>query len=499
MVHTRKLAFFALPTALAVYLFLLFPYLRESIFTYDIFYNVWRARKIVEDPLLIFAMDVMRRFCPLYIVFLFLMDHFIGFNPHAYGLINISLHFLNAFLLYRLLRRLIASSKAPAILASIFFLFSSTQWGVLWETGQTHRLICASLSLSSLLFFVRLTAMGRKRDWVLSWIFFVNTFGFCEDAVTLPLLLLAILFFIPLRRIPLLEKIAWTGPFFLVSLGYTLLSFSAKGPQGWGLTVGTHVVRNLLFLTRELVQFLLIPRPEFIPFSGVPANLLRLLPVFFIFLFAGAWWRLKKDQTLNPPLRPSLSRSLLFGIAWIGITSLLYALRPMNGAWQGRYLYIPGMGEAIGAGVILFQVGRSLQRRFLRWGFLGILFYGFVLNVSTTLLMVRKARGAIHVVTREEAPLVFSITSSIRDRYGAHLEIPPDMILVVEGLPLTVARLKELLLTYYASLPAMIIEAQPGQPVTAVPRQEKYRILYMKWENQRLSIQEWAPGRQGLS
>jgi len=491
MLHTRNLALFALPTALAVYLFLLFPHLSQGIFTYDIFYNVWRARKILENPLSIFAMDIMRRFCPLYMLFLFFMDHFIGFNPAAYGLLNISLHLLNAFLLYRLVRRLILSSEMPAILASIFFLFSSTQWGVLWETGQTHRLICASLELSSLLFFVRWMVTTRKREGVLSWVFFVVTFGFCEDAVTLPLLLLVILFLLPLREIPFSKKIVSTAPFFLVSLGYTLLSFSAQGPQGWGLTVGPHVVRNLLFLTRELVQFLLIPRPELIPFSGRSANWLRLLPVFFIllFVFAGAGWRLKKDQI----------RFLLFGITWIGITSLLYALRPMHGAWQGRYLYIPGMGEAIGVGVILFEAGRSLERKFLRWGFLAILLYGFVLNVSTTLLMVRKARSAIHAVTREEAPVIFSITSSIRDRYEAHLEIPPDMILVVEGLPLTLARLKELLLTYYASLPAMIIEAQSGRPLTALPRRKNYRILYMKWKNQSLSIQEWAPGRQGLS
>jgi hypothetical protein len=505
MAFPRKLTFYVLTVSFSVYLLLMLPHFRESTFAYDGFYNIWRARKIFEDPLSIFEPDFMRRFSPLYSFFFFLMDRFFGFNPFVYGLINGSLHMLNAFLLFRFLRRLIGSSEIPAVLTSVFFLFSSTQWGVLWETGQTHRLVSGALSLLSLIFFDRFVVTGKKTCFASSWILFVLSFGFVEDAITLPLLLLAILFLVPRRSIPFTQKIVLTLPFFLVSMTYVCLSFSVNGPQGWRLTIGPHTLVNLLFLIRAFAQFLLIPRPEFIPLSGAPAVLLRLVPAFLICVFALVFGYWKKRQIIDSFPRVSVGRFLIFGIVWMGIASLPYALRPMQGVWQGRYLYLPGMGGAMGVGVILYLVAKSLRgldrgipvgiQRFLRGGFLSILFYGLVLNISTTSLMIRKARSGVKAATPEEIPVVFSVTSAIRNELGAPLEIPPSTVLVVEGLPLAPARFKELLATYYASVPEAIVEAEEGRPLTAVPPLKGRRILYLKWEDHHLSVASESASR----
>ena len=489
MVYLRKPTFWIFALAFVLYSLLIFPRYGQSFFVYDSFYNVWRARKIVENPLSIFQPDFMRRFGPLYTLFFFLMDRFFGFNPRVYGLISGSLHLLNVFLLFQLFRRLMGPSEMPAILASIFFLFSSTQWGVVWDISQIMRLACASLFLSSLLFFIRFILTKRRIDFISSWIFFLLSFGFIEDAVTLPLVLLGILFLIPPKRIPWLEKFVLVSPFFLVSLLVAWLSFSVQGPQGWGLGIGSHMFVNLLSLIRNLGQFLLIPRPEFIPFPGPLGTFLRLVPVFTVSFFAGLFWYWKRDQIQG--------RFLIFGITWIGITSLLYLVRPM-GVWQGRYLYLPSMGEAMAVGILLYQVGKSLQapdhripvgiQRFLRRGLVGIVFYGLVLNVSTTLLMADKAREGVKAATPEEIPVIFSMVSAIRDKYKAPLEMPPHMILVVEGLPFSITRLRELLPTYYISAPSMIIEAERGRPLKDFPVEKNQRILRLKWKNQNLFV-----------
>lgn len=497
MVYLRKPVFWILATAFTLYLILIFPRYAQSLFAYDSFYNVWRARKIAGDPLSVFGPDAMRRFGPLYTLFFFLVDRFFGFNPWVYGSINGSLHLLNAFLLFRLTRRLMEPSETPAILTSLVFLFSSTQWGVFLDTSQTMRLACASLLLSSLLFFLKFMKTGKKRDGVFSLIFFASTFGFIEDAVTLPLVLLAVLFLIPLKPIPWVKKLVLASPFFLVSLMVTWLSFSVQGPQGWRLGVGLHMLVNLLTFIRDLGQFLLIPRAEFVPLPGASGILLRLVPIFLMTAFIGILWYWKKDQILDSFTRPFTGRFLAFGIVWMGMTGLLYTLRPM-GAWQGRYLYLPGMGEAMVVGILLDRVGRSLGvpdrripvgiQRFLWGGFAGIVFYGWVLNVSTTLLMVDKARAEVKAATREEIPVVFSIVSAVRDQYKAPLEMPPHTILWVEGLPFSISRLRELLPTYYIiRTPSMIIEAKDGRPLGDFPAQESQRILYLRWEDQNLS------------
>ena len=471
--NPRKPSSWVLPVAAILYLIALLPTYGKSPFIYDSFFNVWRSRQIVEDPSSLVRPDFMGRFGPLYTVFFFLMDRWFGFNSWVYGGIDIFLHLVNFILLFLVLRRL-AGRETPALLASVFFLFSSTQWGVLWTTGQTMRLACAGLSLASLLFFIRFIQTQRKIDVGLSLLFFAATFGLIEDAISLPLLLLAILILFPPRPMPGAKKFLLMLPFFLISLIYASLSITVEGPKGWGLTLGPHILVNLLFSVKELVQFLLIPRPELIPFSGVPGLVLRLLPAFLIFLWVGPWWFRKKIQIET--------RFLIFGIAWMVITSLLYSLRPFSGVWQGRYLYIPGIGAAMVAGSVLYAI-----RRFSRHAFAAMAFYVLLLNISTTLFMIQKSRNEIKVATHEEIPIVYSLVSQIRDQLKTPIEIPPNTTLIVEGLPFSTARLEELLRIYYASVPDRIIEASEGQAVNV----SAGRVLYVRLsENGLLNVEK---------
>lgn len=480
---TRNSPFYLLAAAALLYLLILFPQFGKNIFTYDNFYNLWRAERFIPEPLSIFEPTFATRFSPFYYPLLLLIHSLFGFNPFVYGFANGVLHLLNAILLFKLMSRLSGTAtKTPALLASIFFLFSSTQWGVVGELGQTYRLACIALFLLSLLFFVRWMFQGRKRDWIFSLLFFMGTFGFSEDALPLPLLLAAMTFLVPFspRPLSLFQKRVPLLPFFLVSLIYGSFSLSLGAPQGAHLHLGFHVPFNFLVLMRELVQFLLIPRPEFVPLPGLPGILIRLLPALFIFFFVGFLWKWKW-----------IDRFLILGIAWIGMTGLLYTLRPMPGVWQGRYLYLPGMGEAVLVGMILYRMGNSLKTGFLKGCWVGIIFYGWVLNVSTLLFMMERARSGFPVAVREELPVVFSITNAIRDQYGAPPEIPPDLVLAVEGMPFSISRLKELLPTYYLTLPREIVEAKEGRPLAVPTPPENSRMLYLKWEAGRL--QEVSP------
>ena len=468
----QKSSFYILLIAVLLYLALLSPQFPKSPFTYDTFYNLWRAMKFDEDPLSIFKPTFATRFAPLYYLFLFAVQGLFGFNPLIYGLIHGILHILNAFLLFKLLRSLMGDSgEPPALLASIFFLFSSTQWGVIWELGQTPRLNCTLFSLATALYFARSMENQRKKNWALSLILFVAALGFSEDSITLPFLLLGMTFLPSPRLIRNQEKCVLTFPFFLISLIYFSLALKLGGPQGAHLHLGSHVTANIFSLSRELIQFLLIPRPEFVPFSGIAGILIRLLPGAFILLFIVTVWRWR-----------FIDRFVIFGIAWLAIISIPYLFRPMPGVWQGRYLYLPAVGEAIVVGITLYKIGRSLTKKFLKACLGAVVIYGLGLNIYTLLFMIEKVRAGYHSAGPKELPVLYAITSAIRDHYGAPSQIPPDMVLFVENLPFPVTYLEKMLPTYYLTLPAMIIENREGRPSASIRDSEKYRILYLKWE-----------------
>lgn len=490
---------FILATAIAVYLFVLFPQFGEGPFSFDAIYSLGRAKQAAHDPFSIFEPSFTGRFSPSSYLALAPIYHFFGLNPAVYTWLDGTLHTLNTFLLFCLVHSLLGSFPIPAVLASIFFLFSSTQWGVVGDIVQSIRLGCLSFSLLSLLFFVRFLLTKRKVSYVLSLSLLVISFGFAEDSLCLPFLLLAMMLLVFPRENSLAEKFVLATPFFIASFAFSLVSiYFSRAPQGWNLKLGPHVFLNLLNLMRYFIQFLLVPRPEFIPISGIPGTFLRLLPALLVSTFVWVVWKWRQDRITNPFSRPLMGRVLLFGLTWMVITSFLYALRPMEGTWQGRYLYFPGMGEAIVVGIILHQGASALgtlegrtshgMRRLLKGCFLGIIFYGLGLNVSTTSLMVRKFRSDFNPATRDELPFLFSVISGIREQYESPREILKDLILVIEGSPLSIPRLKEWLLTHYLSLPAEIMEAKEGRPLMTQPLAESYRVLYMKWHKGRLTM-----------
>lgn len=478
--------------AVAIYLIGVLPQYWDGPFTYDFFYTLWRAKKAIQDPLSIFQPNFAMEFRLLPFLFVSFIDRFFGFNSIAYGFFVGGFHILNSLLLYKLVR-LMKIPDVPAAIASVFFLFLSNHYAVLWDMEQLGRLMCFSLFLSSLILFVQFLLTKQLAYWVCSWAVFIVSLGSGQDSITEPLLLLVLIPLVSPKGISFLKGFVFTLPFFVVSLAFGLLSIYLGMTKGPGLGLGIHAPLNFICLMNEFLHFLFIPRPEFVSSIPFPSVLIRLIPPVLISLFLLAFLNLKKDrirQIIKEEVQLSGYKFLIFGVLWFIITSSIYCLRPMSYLWQGRYLYIPGMGVSIIGGAIVYKIGTSLQLAGsrLRLSFLSVLFYMLVLNIFTTLFLVHKIRASVNTATKEELPVAFSFISGIRDGYGAPLEIPRNAVLIVEGIPIPIPRLKEFMLSYYTSLPAEIVDAEDESKLKTIPRDGRYDILHLKWQDNHMVV-----------
>lgn len=128
------------------------------------------------------------------------------FPPYVAGLQL--LHLLNAFLVWRLLRKL-AIGESAALAGLVFFLFHPATFDGYWQPMYVFDVLCALFSTMSLLFWI-------DRRWVWSFVCFWLAYKSKELAVMLPLVLLAYEWWLGERRWkPLI-------PFLVVSLSFGL-------------------------------------------------------------------------------------------------------------------------------------------------------------------------------------------------------------------------------------------------------------------------------------
>ena len=88
------------------------------------------------------------------------------------------------------------------------------------------------------------------------------------------------------------------------------------------------------------------------------------------------------------------------------------------------------------------------------------------------------------VEKREEFPLVFSFVNQLRE---LNISFPQDTSLVIEGSPFPAQRLKEILHTYYDSVPEQIIE-EDGKGVSGISIEGGSKLVHLRWEGNRLIL-----------
>ncbi len=201
--------------AILIYMMLMLPQYSNYSCNYDFFYYLGRAKKAIAYPLSIFQPDYALRFHPIYFLFTSLTYRVFGLSTLGHGSLNVITHVLNSLLLFNLLRQT-GLSKAPATLCLVFFLVLSSQWGVISDIASLIRLGAALFFLSAMVSFVAFLKTGKKTFLIYSLMFFIISFGFNEDAISLPPLLLAMIFLVAPEKMSVWKRLFYTAPFFVL-------------------------------------------------------------------------------------------------------------------------------------------------------------------------------------------------------------------------------------------------------------------------------------------
>ncbi len=245
-------------------------------------------------------------------------------QPPLYRAFGLSLHFLNAVLLYRVARALNAGRR-PAIFATILFAFFPAHTELLNFSSFKGHLFAAACILGVLLAVIRYCADTSKTTLPLRlFVFLILGLLSKESAlIAVPLSLTYIALFSDPRR---MRSLAFGA--FAVCGAYLILRFAVLAPpRAFPRTFDHSSLESLAFYLRTLA----------VPY---PLCLERTLPagpwwVFWLGLFAGLAFLLRR------------SKESLFALAWIPVSSLpfLHLVSFANvSPVADRYLYLPAAG-----------------------------------------------------------------------------------------------------------------------------------------------------------
>ncbi len=296
-----------------------------------------------------------------------------GLNPAGYRLVNILLHLINAWLIYRLVARLFKKQELGFLAALIFCILPIHEGTVNHIIGrcdllQTFFLLCASLTFVT---YLQRRSMGY---FALCLACYLAAILSREVGIIFPFMALVICMF----HSPSFKKaFKMTLPFFMVGVFYSLVRMFVfpvfKGQEYQAL--GSKAMDSILLVADFAGRFLFSKAVV----SQVPAGVSLAILMALLVLFGGGF-------LLNMILkRPSLchAREIRFGF-WIMVIGLLPIVFLKSivlrlGPYLSEYLlYLPAIGFAIllsGVVIAFPSYWRKLTVTLLFLYYSGFLFY----------------------------------------------------------------------------------------------------------------------------
>ena len=272
--------------------------------------------------------------------------HFFGLNPLPYHLLNVLLHLLNTWLVFKCCESLSGNRITPIVVSILFAIHPMHVESVAW-VSERKDVLYAAFYLLSLLTYLRYLDEGltvKNYTWTL--LLFTASLLCKSAAVTLPVLLIAIDVYKGrgVNKKTIAEKI----PFLLLSLVFGMINIFAQKAGGpvnilfdyYGVINGIFLFTSgiALYFIRAIVPFSLSAMHYFpyIHGTGLPWEYYLSLP--FLALVTWLVIRLKKSS----PLR----KEIIFGIFFFFITvSVMLQFVSVGSALTAeRYTYIPYIG-----------------------------------------------------------------------------------------------------------------------------------------------------------
>jgi hypothetical protein len=278
----------------------------------------------------------------------FAVDYWIwGWNPLGFRLTNLLLHLVNVYLVYRLSRRLLDSSRVALLAAALFGVLPIHETSLLWIPGRTD-ILCCIFYLASLLLFAKHLASRQPKPMAGSLLLFLLALFTKETAFSLPLVAGLIVWWhstshsarVSLKRLLFSSLCFGAVAFAVVALRWLLLGNNLTGDQGLhGNAAPLNIVKNIA----TYIGLLVIPFGHYQiegMLSGHP-KLFMLLALLALAAGLFLLWRFR-----------GTTRPFLLCALWIGITLL-----PVSRLMMRWYLYIPSVGFCMGVGWLLSRLG----------------------------------------------------------------------------------------------------------------------------------------------
>lgn len=341
---TLLVCVFLVFTAFVVY----YPVL-GNFFCWDDFLWLYRAKTLSTAPLQVFSIDAVY-FDPLVYLWFWIDFQLHGLNYFWYHVADVSLHALNGFLIYLLLRKLAADNFA-AIAGSILFLtsFASVD-AVAWSSSRVD-LLAVFFSLLTTLLYIHYIESGHSLTCLAATAAFILALA----SKGTPLLLPAVLFLILTRRGELRERWRTLLPFLAVIIMYLLLlawRLSAIGKPFFGGAGNGFNIRNLALSFAEL----------FVPERHLSSLNVGWIAAAIALSLCIAWVFLSKQFTL--PVYFGLALTVV-GLLPVLILNDFKLVTSINNAGHllnspSHRIYLASAGIACFGGVVLAAFSRKL-------------------------------------------------------------------------------------------------------------------------------------------
>ncbi len=216
------------------------PVLKNDFVNWDDGINVTENKNVNELDLQsvkeVFTHTVVGSYTPLTTLSFAVENHFSGLTPWVYHLNNLLLHLLCTLLVFIFLRQLGASLFVAFVATLLFGIHPMRVESVAW-VSERKDVLYGLFYLLSLVFYISFHRTKKQAFYLLALVAFILALLSKIQAVTLPLILLLIDYFLEGKFRPrqLLNKI----PFFILSLLTGIAGVYLLGKQG---TLETHTV-----------------------------------------------------------------------------------------------------------------------------------------------------------------------------------------------------------------------------------------------------------------
>ncbi|OFX18169.1 MAG: hypothetical protein A2033_11700 [Bacteroidetes bacterium GWA2_31_9] len=363
-----------------------------------------------------FSSEYVGLYLPL-TIFSYAINYSIGeLNPFGYHLLNLILHIFSTIILYLLIKKLSSNISIAFFVALLFAIHPLRVESVVWISQRKDVLYVFFYLLSLLSFTNYLFSKTNNLKWYFaSLIFFIISLFSKTSAVTLPLIILALAYYIDKSSIK--KVFVKLIPYFLISLIFGIITYSVlktggniyKFEENYSLLdqicLGTY---SFIFYIYKLVFPFDLSPTYYFPLKSngwlpIPYYISVLVLIILIYLV----YKFRKNKII-------ITGSLIY---LFGIFFFLQVIASGRVVTADRYAYIAHIGLLFIIGSLLYTLFRKNSKIFIYF----TLVIGIIFSILTSRYsMIWKTGESLftHSILKNENKSLGYINRGLAHYYG---------------------------------------------------------------------------------